>query len=69
MAAHGGDRERLGADGERQTWLEQVSDAEDKRRRLEKRLLWRAPEMLLPELGKISDKLSLSLVGVEELPK
>lgn len=54
---------------ERQKWLEHVSDAEDKRRRLEKRLLWRAPEMLLPELGKISDKLSLSLLGVEELPE
>lgn len=54
---------------ERQKWIEQVSDAEDKRHRLEKRLLWRAPEMLLPELGKISDKLSLSLLGVEELPE
>ncbi len=54
---------------ERQKWIEQVSDAEDKRRRLEGQLLWRAPEMLLPELGKISDKLSLSLLGVEELPE
>ena len=54
---------------EHQTWLEQVSDAEEKRRRLEKQLLWKAPEMLLPELGKTSDKLSLSLLGVEELPE
>ena len=54
---------------EHQTWLEQVSDAEAKRRRLEGQLLWRAPEMLLPELGKISDELSLSLLGVEELPE
>lgn len=54
---------------EHQTWLEQVSDAEDKRRRLEGQLLWKAPEMLLPELGKISDRLSLSLLGVEELPE
>ena len=54
---------------EHKTWLEKVSDAEDKRRRLEGQLLWRAPEMLLPELGKISDELSLSLLGVEELPE
>ena len=54
---------------EHQTWLEKVSDAEDKRRRLEGQLLWRAPDMLLPELGKISDELSLSLLGVEELPE
>ena len=54
---------------EHQTWLEQLSDAEDKQRRLEGQLLWRAPEGLLPELGKISDQLSLSLLGVEELPE
>ena len=54
---------------EHQTWLEQVSDAEEKQRRLEGQLLWRAPERLLPELGKISDRLSLSLLGVEELPE
>ena len=54
---------------EHQTWLEKVSDAEENQRRLEGQLLWRAPEGLLPELGKISDKLSLSLVGVEELPE
>ena len=54
---------------EHQTWLEKVSDAEDKRRRLEQQLLWRAPEGLLPELGKISDRLPLSLLGVEELPE
>ena len=54
---------------EHKTWLEKVSDAEDKRRRLEGQLLWKAPEMLLPELGKISDELSLSLLGVEELPE
>jgi len=54
---------------EHQTWLEQLSDAEEKRRRLEGQLLWRAPEELLPELAKISDQLSLSLLGVEELPE
>ena len=52
---------------EHQTWLEKASDAEDKRRRLEQQLLWRAPEMLLPQLGTISEGLSLSLVGIEEL--
>ena len=54
---------------EHQTWLEKISDAEAKQRRLEGQLLWRAPEGLLPELGKISDQLSLSLLGVEELPE
>ena len=50
-----------------QKWLERISDAEEKQRRLEKQLLWSEPERLLPALGKISDRLSLSLVGVEEL--
>ena len=48
-------------------WLTRVSDAEAKLRQLEKRLIWGQPAELLPKLGGIADKLSLSLVGVEEL--
>ncbi len=54
---------------ERQKWLEQVSDAEDRQRRLEAQLLWNGRETLLPQLGRLSQGLSLSLVGVEELPE
>ncbi len=50
-----------------QKWMKQVADAEEKRHRIEKQLLWREPDALLPELGKISDRLSPFLVGVEEL--
>lgn len=48
-------------------WLKQVSDAEAEQCQLEARLLWLNPEGLLPALGIVSDKLSISLVGVEEL--
>ena len=54
---------------EHRKWLEQLSDAESKRRRLEKQLLWSGSDMLLPQLGTLSDGLALSLVGVEELPE
>lgn len=50
-----------------QKWVDRVADAEGKQRQLEKQLLWSQPEALLPELGKICDRLRLSLVGVEEL--
>ena len=50
-----------------QKWIERVAEREEKQGRLEKQLLWVNPDALLPELGKISDRLSLSLVGVEEL--
>ena len=50
-----------------QKWTKRVADAEGKQRRLEKQLLWSDPEALLPKLGKISDRLSPFLVGVEEL--
>ena len=50
-----------------QQWIDRVADAEQIQRQLEEQLLWSDPDTLLPELGKISDKLSLSLVGVEEL--
>lgn len=52
---------------EHQKRLKQVSDAQEKRRRLEQQFLWREPERLLPALGEISDRLSLSLVGLDEL--
>lgn len=54
---------------EHRKWLEKLSDAEDKQRRLEAQLLWNGRETLLPQLGRLSKGLALSLVGVEELPE
>ena len=48
-------------------WSEQVSDTEERQHRLEKQLLWREPESLLPAVAKLSEGLSISLVGVEGL--
>ena len=48
-------------------WREQVSDAEERQHRLETQLLWREPESLLPAVAKLSEGLSISLVGVEGL--
>ena len=50
-----------------QKWSEQVSDAEERRRRLETQLLWSEPESLLPAVATLSEGLSISLVGVERL--
>ena len=54
---------------EHRTWLDHVTGAENKQRRLEAQLLWDGRESLLPRLGELSQGLSLSLVGVEELPE
>lgn len=52
---------------EHRKWLGKLSDAENRQRRLEAQLLWGGRETLLPQLGRLSQGLSLSLVGVEEL--
>lgn len=52
---------------EHRKWFGKLSDAEERQRRLEAQLLWSGRESLLPQLGALSQGLSLSLVGVEEL--
>ena len=50
-----------------QKWRERVDAAVERQQRLETQLLWKFPDSLLPELAKITDGVSLALVGVEAL--
>ncbi|MCZ6677975.1 MAG: hypothetical protein O7E52_12070 [Candidatus Poribacteria bacterium] len=45
----------------------EIDDANDRRQWLERAMLWGQPAQILPVLGKAANRLSVKLVGVEEL--